>query len=42
MGFSEDVAPLLIGLFEVIKSILLWPFPKSRKNLKFRVLLEGF
>jgi len=39
MGFSEDVAPLLIGLFEVIKSILLWPFPKSRKNLKGEVAL---
>jgi len=39
MGFSSDVLPILLALWEVVKSILLFPFPKSKKDLNGEVVL---
>lgn len=39
MDFAEDVWPLLVCIFEIVKAILLWPFPARRKSLNGEVAL---
>lgn len=39
MGFSDDVLPILLAFYELFKAILLWPFPKSKKDLNGEVVL---
>ena len=38
-NFWIDVWPLFLGLFEVFKGILLYPFPASRRSLQGEVAL---
>jgi len=33
MGFTEDFLPLIVVIFQIIQSIILWPFPKSKKGV---------
>lgn len=39
MGFNEDFLPLLVGLWELFKAIIFFPFPKTRKSLNGEVVL---
>ena len=32
MGFMEDFLPIFVVIFQIIQSIILWPFPKSKKG----------
>ena len=38
-NFWIDVWPLFLGLFEIFKGILLYPFPASRRSLQGEVAL---
>ncbi|CBY07137.1 unnamed protein product [Oikopleura dioica] len=38
MGFTEDFLPLIVVIFQIIQSIILWPFPKSKKDLNGEVV----
>merc|ERR1719397_2369921 len=38
MGFSDDFLPLFVVIFQIIKSVILWPFPKSKKDLNGEVV----
>ena len=38
-NFWIDVWPLFVGLYEIFKGILLYPFPKSRRSLEGEVAL---
>ena len=38
-NFWIDVWPLFVGLYEILKGILTYPLPKSRRNLEGEVAL---
>ena len=41
MGFTDDFLPIIAVIFQIIQSIILWPFPKSKKG-KFIILNDEF
>ena len=40
MGLTEDFLPIFVVIFQIIQSIILWPFPKSKKGW-FKILTSA-
>ncbi|CBY12938.1 unnamed protein product [Oikopleura dioica] len=39
MDFSEDILPIFISLFQILQSVICWPFPKAKKDLNGEVVV---
>lgn len=39
MGFNDDFLPIIVALWEIFKSVIFYPFPKRRRELRGEVAL---